>query len=115
MCERVPLRFFFFPLSLFSRQASRDAFESFINLRQNKPAELIAKHVDSLLRSGNKGQTEEELERSMDRALMLFKFINGKDVFEAFYKKDLAKRLLLERSASEDAEKRRAGGAASPA
>ena len=29
----------------------------------------------------------------------------GKDVFEAFYKKDLAKRLLLGRSASVDAEK----------
>eukprot|EP00967_Tisochrysis_lutea_P133881 scaffold235726_cov17-Tisochrysis_lutea.AAC.2 len=29
----------------------------------------------------------------------------GKDVFEAFYKKDLAKRLLLGKSASIDAEK----------
>ncbi|KAE9461404.1 hypothetical protein C3L33_06710, partial [Rhododendron williamsianum] len=32
-------------------------------------------------------------------------FIQGKDVFEAFYKKDLAKRLLLGKSASIDAEK----------
>ena len=31
--------------------------------------------------------------------------VQGKDVFEAFYKKDLAKRLLLGRSASTDAEK----------
>ncbi|GJT67096.1 cullin-4-like protein, partial [Tanacetum coccineum] len=31
--------------------------------------------------------------------------IEGKDVFEAFYKKDLAKRLLLGKSASIDAEK----------
>ena len=31
--------------------------------------------------------------------------LKGKDVFEAFYKKDLAKRLLLGRSASIDAEK----------
>jgi cullin-4 len=30
---------------------------------------------------------------------------SGKDVFEAFYKKDLAKRLLLSKSASYDAEK----------
>ena len=29
----------------------------------------------------------------------------GKDVFEAFYKKDLAKRLLFSKSASIDAEK----------
>jgi cullin-4 len=31
--------------------------------------------------------------------------MKGKDVFEAFYKKDLAKRLLLGKSASIDAEK----------
>jgi cullin-4 len=35
----------------------------------------------------------------------IFRFINGKDVFEAFYKKDLAKRLLVGKSASVDAEK----------
>ncbi len=32
-------------------------------------------------------------------------FSAGKDVFEAFYQKDLAKRLLLGKSASFDAEK----------
>lgn len=32
-------------------------------------------------------------------------FMVGKDVFEAFYKKDLAKRLLVGKSASVDAEK----------
>jgi len=38
--------------------------------------------------------------------IFFFKFAYlGKDVFEAFYKKDLAKRLLLSRSASVDAEK----------
>ena len=34
-----------------------------------------------------------------------FIWLSGKDVFEAFYKKDLAKRLLLGKSASVDAEK----------
>lgn len=34
-----------------------------------------------------------------------FLWPQGKDVFEAFYKKDLAKRLLLNKSASIDAEK----------
>ena len=37
--------------------------------------------------------------------MVLFQLINGKDVFEAFYKKDLAKRLLLDRSASYDMER----------
>jgi len=83
----------------------KESFENFINQRQNKPAELIAKFIDAKLRAGNKGQTEEELDAQLDKALLLFRYISGKDVFEAFYKKDLAKRLLLGKSASIDAEK----------
>ncbi|ENN80292.1 hypothetical protein HUJ04_012276 [Dendroctonus ponderosae] len=83
----------------------KEAFENFINQRTNKPAELIAKFVDSKLRAGNKEATEEELERLLDKIMVLFRFIHGKDVFEAFYKKDLAKRLLVGKSASVDAEK----------
>lgn len=81
------------------------SFEDFINRRANRPAELIAKYVDQKLKQGNKNASEEELEEDLDRAMELFKFINGKDVFEAFYKKDLAKRFLLNKSASEDAER----------
>ncbi|CAF1045974.1 unnamed protein product [Adineta ricciae] len=83
----------------------KDSFEYFINQRANKPAELIAKAVDARLRTGNKEASEEELEKILDRLLILFRFIHGKDVFEAFYKKDLAKRLLVGKSASVDAEK----------
>ncbi|XP_017785971.1 PREDICTED: cullin-4A isoform X2 [Nicrophorus vespilloides] len=83
----------------------KEAFEYYINQRANKPAELIAKFVDSKLRAGNKEATEEELERLLDKIMVLFRFIHGKDVFEAFYKKDLAKRLLVGKSASVDAEK----------
>ncbi|GFY80642.1 cullin4 [Actinidia rufa] len=83
----------------------KDAFEHLINLRQNRPAELIAKFLDEKLRAGNKGTSEEELEGTLDKVLVLFRFIQGKDVFEAFYKKDLAKRLLVGKSASIDAEK----------
>ncbi|KAF6142825.1 hypothetical protein GIB67_002689 [Kingdonia uniflora] len=83
---------------------------------KNRPAELIAKFLDEKLRAGNKGTSEEELEGTLDKVLVLFRFIQlflkfhllgikGKDVFEAFYKKDLAKRLLLGKSASIDAEK----------
>jgi len=85
--------------------AIKEAFEYFINVRQNRPAELIAKYIDSKLKRGNKGQSEEEMEAVMDKVMVLFRYINGKDVFEAFYKKDLAKRLLLNKSASFDSEK----------
>ncbi|XP_015267261.1 PREDICTED: cullin-4A [Gekko japonicus] len=83
----------------------KESFETFVNKRPNKPAELIAKHVDSKLRAGNKEATDEELERILDKIMIIFRFIHGKDVFEAFYKKDLAKRLLVGKSASVDAEK----------
>ncbi|XP_063967788.1 cullin-4A-like [Lytechinus pictus] len=83
----------------------KESFENFINKRLNKPAELVAKYVDNKLRAGNKEATEEELERLLDKIMVLFRFIHGKDVFEAFYKKDLAKRLLVGKSASVDAEK----------
>lgn len=66
---------------------------------------ITAKFVDSKLRAGNKEATEEELEKLLDKIMVLFRFIHGKDVFEAFYKKDLAKRLLVGKSASVDAEK----------
>ncbi|XP_048369768.1 cullin-4B [Sphaerodactylus townsendi] len=64
-----------------------------------------AKYVDSKLRAGNKEATDEELEKMLDKIMIIFRFIYGKDVFEAFYKKDLAKRLLVGKSASVDAEK----------
>lgn len=46
-----------------------------------------------------------EVNNQIDAVLDLFRFVHGKAVFEAFYKKDLARRLLMGRSASNDAEK----------
>jgi len=57
------------------------------------------------LRAGNKESSEEEMERLLDKIMVLFRFIHGKDVFEAFYKNHLSKRLLVGKSASVDAEK----------
>uniref|UniRef100_A0A8C2KKD9 Cullin 4A n=1 Tax=Cyprinus carpio TaxID=7962 RepID=A0A8C2KKD9_CYPCA len=56
--------------------AMKEAFENFINKRPNKPAELIAKYVDSKLRAGNKEATEEELERILDKIMIIFRFIH---------------------------------------
>lgn len=83
----------------------REAFEVSINKRPTSPAEYIAKYVDQKMRSGKLSLNETELERTLDRIMILFRYIQGKDVFEAFYKADLAKRLLIGKSASVDAEK----------
>ena len=95
----------------------------------SKVGEMIAKYIDMLLRGGLKavprslvfdakdrdeaekqgqastGDEDAELDRQLEQGLELFRFIEGKDVFEAFYKKDLARRLLMARSASQDAER----------
>lgn len=114
----------------------REAFEFFINRskRSNmtwgtdnpKPGEMIAKHVDMILKGGLRAtptntavaktgnhddadasseDEDAEINNQLDNVLELFRFVHGKAVFEAFYKRDLARRLLLNRSASADAEK----------
>jgi cullin-4 len=99
------------------------------NTGTSKVGEMLAKYIDMLLRGGLKtlpssllsdgkdraeaersgmastADEDAELDRQLDMALELFRFIDGKDIFEAFYKKDLARRLLLGRSASQDAER----------
>ena len=92
----------------------------------DKPGEMIAKYVDLILRGGSKAipdsvavptpandeeiddeaiDEDSQINRQLDQVLELFRFVHGKAVFEAFYKKDLARRLLMNRSASADAEK----------
>eukprot|EP00586_Coscinodiscus_wailesii_P008700 CAMPEP_0172521086 /NCGR_PEP_ID=MMETSP1066-20121228/292377_1 /TAXON_ID=671091 /ORGANISM="Coscinodiscus wailesii, Strain CCMP2513" /LENGTH=459 /DNA_ID=CAMNT_0013303943 /DNA_START=307 /DNA_END=1686 /DNA_ORIENTATION=+ len=66
-------------------------------------AELLAKHVDGQLRSNK--NCNDEGEKFLNDVLSLFRHLSSKDVFEAFYKRDLAKRLLLQKSASIDFEK----------
>ena len=41
----------------------------------------------------------------LDKTITVFRFITDKDVFERHYKNHLAKRLLLGRSVSDDAER----------
>ena len=41
----------------------------------------------------------------LDKSMVLFRFLQEKDVFERYYKQHLAKRLLLNKSVSDDSEK----------
>lgn len=86
------------------RVVLKSSFEFFINLKQGRPAELLARFVDKKMK-GEKGLGETETETILDRAMSIFRYLQGKDVFEAFYKKLLARRLLLAKSASFELEK----------
>eukprot|EP00298_Acanthocystis_sp_HF-20_P015236 c21068_g1_i1.p1 GENE.c21068_g1_i1~~c21068_g1_i1.p1 ORF type:complete len:785 (+),score=250.84 c21068_g1_i1:123-2477(+) len=84
-------------------QGVKESWENVLNIH-SETAELLAKYVDSKLRTGEKGLSDAEFELILDRVMALFRHLRSKDIFEAFYKKDLAKRLILQRSASIDAE-----------
>jgi len=84
--------------------ALNQAFENFVNLNTHSP-EFISLFVDEQLRKGMKGTAEEEVESTLDKVVMLFRYLHEKDVFEKYYKQHLAKRLLGSRSVSDDAER----------
>lgn len=90
----------------------------------SKVSELLAKYFDKRLRSGGHGTTaaasvsqdggvsmglgldlDMQLEQSLEKCLVLFFYVNSKDIFEAFYRKYLSRRLLLGKSASEELER----------
>jgi len=84
-------------------QSMNQAFEHFINLNP-KSSEYISLFIDEKLKKGLKGVSESEVDVILDKVMMLFRFLQEKDVFEKYYKQHLAKRLLLGRSVSDDVE-----------
>jgi hypothetical protein len=56
-------------------------------------AEQLARYLDRKMR-GEKGLSETDTEVKLDQVMMIFRYLQEKDIFEAFYKKQLAKRLL---------------------
>lgn len=79
-------------------------FKKFISSQKKSP-EFISLFIDDMLKKGLKGLTEEDAEHFLDKSIMLFRFVEDKDVFERYYKNHLAKRLLAKRSVSDDTER----------
>ncbi|GIY55130.1 cullin-1 [Caerostris darwini] len=70
----------------------------------SKSPELLAKYCDLLLKKSSKNPEESELEDTLNQVMIVFKYIEDKDVFQRFYSKMLAKRLVQHMSANDDAE-----------
>ncbi|XP_049782666.1 cullin-2 [Schistocerca cancellata] len=66
--------------------------------------ELLAKYCDSLLRKSAKGMSDTEIDDRLAQSITIFKYIDDKDVFQKFYSRMLAKRLIHQQSQSMDAE-----------
>ncbi|CAK5279938.1 unnamed protein product [Mycena citricolor] len=84
--------------------ALTDAFQLGFRARRNKPAEMIARHLDKLMRKGQGTMSDDEFDALLDSVLVLYRFTDDKDVFRGFYHRALSKRLLLQKSASSDFE-----------
>ena len=65
----------------------------------------MAQYIDDMLRSGLKGLSEGEVDSQLDKVIVIFRYLQDKDVFENFYKQHLAKRLLSSRGSSFETER----------
>ena len=63
--------------------------------QSSKKPELLAKYISVLLQKSSKNPEEAELEDTLNQCMIVFKYIEDKDVFQKFYSKI---------SASDDAE-----------
>jgi cullin 1 len=71
----------------------------------SRSPELLAKYTDTLLKKSNAKMSEEDdMEKCQTEIMTVFKYIEDKDVFQKFYSRMLAKRLVNTSSASDDAE-----------
>ena len=88
----------------FFKQTISGDFEHFLNLNPRSP-EYLSLFIDDKLKKGVRGLSDAEVESVLDKAMILFRFLQEKDSFEEYYKRHLARRLLNQKSASDDSEK----------
>ena len=86
------------------KQVISGDFEYFLNLNRCSP-EYLSLFIDDKLKKGVKGLSDAEVEQVLDKSMILFRFLQDKDTFEEYYKRHLARRLLNQKSASDDSEK----------
>merc|ERR1719411_1120496 len=86
------------------KQVISSDFEHFLNLNKRSP-EYLSLFIDDKLKKGVKGLSDAEVESVLDKSMILFRFLQEKDAFEEYYKRHLARRLLNQKSASDDSEK----------
>ncbi|TKR87767.1 hypothetical protein L596_012117 [Steinernema carpocapsae] len=69
----------------------------------NKSAEMLARYVDVIMKKGGNKENE-DMETVFDRCMSVFAFIDDKDIFQKYYNRFLARRLLHDTSVNDDSE-----------
>eukprot|EP00088_Acartia_fossae_P025136 TRINITY_DN259_c0_g1_i1.p1 TRINITY_DN259_c0_g1~~TRINITY_DN259_c0_g1_i1.p1 ORF type:complete len:742 (+),score=174.52 TRINITY_DN259_c0_g1_i1:927-3152(+) len=70
----------------------------------SRSPELLARYCDTLLRKSSKGASESEIEEKLASSIIIFKYLDDKDVYQKFYSRHLGKRLIHMQSHSMDIE-----------
>ena len=88
---------------VFTKMISSD-FKYFLSLDLKSP-EYLSLFIDDKLKKADKGMTEQDIDLALDKTMALFHFLQEKGIFEHYYQQHLAKRLLLNKSVSDESEK----------
>lgn len=90
------------------QKALKDAFVELVNREAGKfnTADVISSFCDRLLKTGSSEKlSDDQVEEYLEKTVQLFSYLTDKDLFAEIYRNQLAKRLLNQRSASNDMER----------
>ncbi|SPN96833.1 related to cullulin 3 [Cephalotrichum gorgonifer] len=93
-----------FQEDLIIQTALTKSFTEFIN-SFDRASEYVSLFIDDSLRRGIRDKTEAEIDVVLEKAIALIRYILDKDMFERYYQRHLARRLLNSKSESHDVEK----------
>ena len=92
--------------SLFQK-ALKNAFTEFVNkdVGKYKNADLMSSFADRVLKTGGEKLSDTEAEEFLEKTVNLFSYLSDKDLFGEIYRNQLARRLLSQRSCSDEMER----------
>jgi cullin 3 len=80
------------------------SFTEFINIF-GRSSEYVSLFIDDSLKRGIRGKTEAEVDAVLEKAIILIRYLQDRDLFQTYYQRHLARRLLHGKSESHDVEK----------
>ena len=80
------------------------SFQDFINAN-DRSSEHLSLFLDEYLKRGGKGKSEAEVDQLLEKGILLLQYLANTDLFETYYRKHLARRLLMKKGVSRDMER----------
>ncbi|KAK4151499.1 Cullin [Chaetomidium leptoderma] len=79
------------------QSAVTKSFSEFINIFK-RSSEFVSLFIDDSLKRGLRGKSDEDVEVVLQKAIILLRYLADRDMFERYYQKHLARRLLHSKS-----------------